>query len=362
MPDDLPRTLHSTIETYIREVEVDILNSRKLTALLEANGRIEMDMGGDEVKWPVQYRRHKPKGWADGDTETFEPKDRFKTAKLDWRGYTIGDMVTKKQRLMNKGVNAIIDIWSRVTDDLMDDMREDFGDELLIDGGLTANYKRLCGIETFMADDGSVAATDLVAFPDDTYAGIKTKRAAYGGTWTTGTYPDGHGDAHYDFYSPILVNYTSSNWIDSSNDTWAKTALLAMRAGILWSRKRKSRQGMLNMIMLEQKMYREFLALLDPKEKLEVRRGEPRGLVALGFDDVVNFDGVDVTWEYGMPSDTGYGFNINHMGLWSLQEGLFVPEGPDYDLATKKWQFSVDMMGQAWFRPRYFVKFFKYAT
>lgn len=361
MPDDLPRTIHTTIETYIREVEVDILNSRKLTALLEANGRFEYGMGGDEVKWPVQYRRHKPTGYADGDTESFEPKDRHKTAKLDWRGYTIGDSVTKKQRLMNKSVNAIIDVYANVVDWLMDDMREDFGDELLIDGYAAANYKRLCGIESFMGVD-TPGATALVAQPNDTYAGISTVRGTYGGTWTTGTWPSGHGDAHNDFFSFIPVNVTSSNWISASDDTWAKTCVLALRRGILWSRKRKAREGMLNMVMLEQDYYYDFLAKLEPKEQIRITRGEPRGLIALGFGDVINFEGVDITWEYGMPATTGYGFNINHMGVWSLQDQLFVPEGPDYDIATKKWRFSVDMMGQAWFRPRYFVKWYPYAT
>jgi len=360
MADDLPRTIHSTIETHIREVEVDILNSRKLTALLEANGRFEYGLGGDEIKWPIQYRRYKPVGYADGDTESFQPTDRFKTAKLDWRGYTIGDSVTKKQRLMNKSVNAIIDIWSRVADDLMDDMREDFGDELLIDGYSAANYKRLCGIESFFGTDGATVVGDLVAAPSDTYATLSTALANYGGEWT-GTWPSGTGDAHYDFYSPVNLNWGSSGWVDAAHCTWADTCLSCLRRGILWSRKRKSKEGMLNMILLNEDMYFDFLEALSPKERILVSRGQPNGLVALGFEDVVNWDGVDVTSEYSMPADTGYGFNVNHMGVRSLQDQLFVPEGPDYDIASKKWRFSVDMMGQAYFRPRFFTKWYNHA-
>ena len=47
---DFSRVVNTTIETYLREVEVDILRNRKLLAMLEAQGRISTGWGGDEVK------------------------------------------------------------------------------------------------------------------------------------------------------------------------------------------------------------------------------------------------------------------------------------------------------------------------
>jgi hypothetical protein len=54
---------------------------------------------------------------------------------------------------------------------------------------------------------------------------------------------------------------------------------------------------------------------------------------------VINQDGVDVTWEYGITPDTGYGFNCDMMELRSQQAQVFVPEGPDFDMASNAWRF-----------------------
>jgi hypothetical protein len=40
------------------------------------------------------------------------------------------------------------------------------------------------------------------------------------------------------------------------------------------------------------------------------------------------------------------------MELRSMQGQLFVPEGPDYDVASKSWRFSIDFFGNLVFNPR----------
>jgi hypothetical protein len=79
---------------------------------------------------------------------------------------------------------------------------------------------------------------------------------------------------------------------------------------------------------LNDELYRQFLEELDDSERLIVKRGDGQGLYALGFTDVVNFDGVDVTYEYGIPSGLGYGWSAwTTLELCSLQGQLFVPRG-----------------------------------
>jgi hypothetical protein len=182
-----------------------------------------------------------------------------------------------------------------------------------------------------------------------------------GGTWT-GTWPAGTGPAHYDYFSPIMVKWDSQTWVDSSHTTWADTCINALRQGILWSRRNKSADGLLDMVMCDSALYYGLLTAIGAKESIQVQRGQKSALVALGFNDVVNLDGVDITWEYGMTANKALGFNVNHMGLRSLQSQLFVPEGPDYDFASKQYRFSVDHFGNAWFRPRYFVEWYNYST
>jgi len=357
---DFSRVVNTTIETYLREVEVDILRNRKLLAMLEAQGRISTGWGGDEVKWPIRYKRAIPSGFDMGDTQSFSQKDRWKTGVLPWRGYAVGDSITKKERLQNKGINAIVEVFTEMTDNLLDDMRENFCDELYIDGNATGNSKRIHGIESFMGDDSGAAAGTKYVTPDDDYAGISTAPGDYGGSWT-GTWPSGSGSAHYDFYSPTLINWSSTAWVGSGSTTFDLTGEKALRQGIIWAQRNKSANGRLNMILMDADMYAALLALYAAKERINVQRGEGTSLVSLGFTDVINFEGTEVTWEYGVPANTGYGFNVQQMGLRSLQDQMFVAEGPDYDIASKSWRFSVDFFGNAWFRPRYFARWENYA-
>jgi len=45
------------------------------------------------------------------------------------------------------------------------------------------------------------------------------------------------------------------------------------------------------------------------------------------------------------------------MELRSQQAQIFVPEGPDQDIASKSWRFSVDFFGNAVFNPKFFSNF-----
>jgi hypothetical protein len=88
-----------------------------------------------------------------------------------------------------------------------------------------------------------------------------------------------------------------------------------------------------------------------------VTRGEDLGLWKLGFKDVINFEGADHTYEYGVPTGISYGICTEEMELCSLQSQLFVPEGPDFDPATQTWRFSIDFFGNMRFKsPRNFFK------
>jgi len=105
-------------------------------------------------------------------------------------------------------------------------------------------------------------------------------------------------------------------------------------------------------------MYRTYLALMRTKERILVERSaEKSPLIALGFSDVINQDGVDITTEFGIPNGVGYGFNVDMMELRSQQAQIFVPEGPDQDIASKSWRFSVDFFGNMTFNPKFQIKF-----
>ncbi len=356
------RIVNTTIHQFVREVEVNILRNRKLLAMAKEKGRITFNHSGDLVDWKVRYKRAPMQGYADADTLTFSRRDRWKTAQLDWRGYAATDSMTKLERLKNKNTEAIVKIYSEIASNLMDDLDDQFGDEFYIDGNAAGNQKRIHGFESFLADSG-IATNGNVNQPSSTYAGLSTALGNYGGSWSLNganiNWPTGTGDAHYDFFSPLIVDYTDSTagaW-SAATKTWPNTCIEALRYGIVKGKKNKTKKGMLDLILLNDELYRQFLAQYEGDQRLVVERGDKKdGMYALGFTDVQNFDGVDITYEYGVPTALGYGIPFEQMEIMSLQGQMFAPEGPDFDIASQSYRFSIDFFGNQRCNPRYFLK------
>jgi hypothetical protein len=352
------RIVNTTIHEFIRDVEVNIMRNRKLLALMKSRGRITFNHAGDLMDWKVQYKRSPMQGYADTDTLTFSRRDRWKTAQLEWRGYAATDSMTKMEKLKNKSTEAIVKIYSQIATNLMDDVDDQFGDELYINGAAAGNGKRIHGIESFMGTTGA-SPNGFVGLPSQSYAGLNTDLGSYGGSWTTSggntTWPTGTGDAHYDFWAPMIVDYTNASWT-AATKTWANTCREALRYGLVKGRKNKSKKGRIDLVLLNDELYRLFEGQIETNERTLVHRGDKMGLLELGFEDMINFEGAEITYEYGVPANLGYGWALEQMELCNLQAQMFVPEGPDFDIASQSWRFSIDFFGNARFNPRYFLK------
>lgn len=371
------RIANTTINEYLRGEEVEVMRNRKILALLQDRGRVTFNHDGQLIDWKIRYRRAPMTGFIDGDTLTFSRQNRWKTAQLDWRGYSMTDQMTTFEKEKNKGDAAIVKVWSEMAKLLTDDLTDQFGDEPYVDGNAAGNTKRFHGIESFMGT--SAAGTKQpIGLPNSTYAGVVCTLGNYGGVWSStgtttnapaGDWPTGTGDAHFDFWSPLVVNYTSSISTDTaasgagtigwqaSTKTWPNTCLEATRYGIINSQKNKSKSGQLDLIAQETEMYRWFKDKAQVEEQLFVTRGDDQGLYKLGFKDVINFDGIDITSEYGIPRYTAYGWNIDSVELCSLLDVLMKSRGPDYDIAADAWRFAVFIMGNFKFNHlRQFVK------
>lgn len=358
---DWSRLLNTTIPMYLREVEVNILKNRKLLALMQQKGRIRMNCSGTLVDWKVKFKRAPLTSFADGDIVSFARRDRYKTAQLPWRAYNLTDMISDMEILQNKNEEAIVKDYQEMVTNLVEDIDDEFGSELYIDGNAAGNSRKIHGLESFFATNG--AASPGYMLPGDSYANLNTAPGSYGGQWN-GVWPVGSGDAHYEFFSPVIIDYTCSNaaaW-SSATKTWQNTCNEALRAGIMTSQKTKSKTGMLDLILLENELFRQFKNAQDSRQQLQIHRNEAVGLVALGFTDVVNWDGVDITTEYGMPSGIGYGFNTSQMELMSLQSQLFMSKGPYYDEDTQANKFAINYYGNARFNPKFFLKLGAFGT
>lgn len=372
------REVATTIADYGKGAEAELVGKRLLLKALKSKGRIVYGCGGvggsgdaGDFTWQVPYRQAQLRTGEMENGMTPTRQDRFKRVGLSYIDYTMSDFMTKKEKLRNQGRAQIIDYFKQMSTRLFDDCGQQFSKELYIDSSATGNSLRLSGIETMMAINGtmdlsattavsrSANAADVAGYPSDTYAGLSTILGNTGGSWTVGTaginyqWPAGRGDMQFDFFSPIIVNYTSSAWAGTAN-TWAYNAEKATRYLATHMGKYQSDRNPLQTIMLERDLYRQFLDLYAGKERILIT--DSNKLRALGFDGV-SMEGVEVSWELDVPGGVGYGWDVDNMELRSCQDTLFYTEGPWWERIQRAYVTAVDFCGQLKFNsPRFFGK------
>lgn len=274
------------------------------------------------------------------------------------------DMVTKKEKLMNRGKPALIKYVSEMVEQMSDDFTDRFHKQIYIDGDATGNSKKIHGFDSFTT--ASQQTGNFVATPNDSFGGLTTNLGNYGGSWT-GTWPVGTGDTEYDFWAPVIADYTNTAWA-ASTKTWVNTCHEVLRFVIIKCKRNDTMKGALDCFFLDGELFRQWEALLDTKERVMVAPGAAGSkptLRNLGFGDVQDFEGTEITWEFGVPTDSsgnpqGYAMNVDEMELCSLQDRLFVPEGPFYDEASLSDRFAIHMFGNMKWNPRYFGKVAQY--
>lgn len=370
MPEPWVGILETTTDEYIRDVEDAIMREYKFLALIQSRGNVTFNHSGKQMNWKVKFRRAKPRGYADLDVQTYPRFNRHKEAKLGWRAYSLAESISKFDRLQNRGVEAIVNIVGEKVTSMSDDMQVFFGEELYKDGDAAGNEKIIHGLESMFGFSG-VSTKQPIAFPSDSYAGIQTDLGYYAGQWDLSAglhiWPSGRGDVEFDFFSPLLVDYTNTFWT-ATTKSWAETCSEAMRYAIIKGRKNRSRSGMVDAVFLTDELFRLWVEFQSRKERLVITQGSQSGdrsgktLTSLGYGDTFNFEGAEITWEYGMPANTGYGLNADYIELCSMQPRLFQPNGPYENEVDKSLRYDIDFFGNLRFdSPKFFFKLFNYS-
>ena len=345
-PVAFARTSATTLAKHITEVEEAMSRNFAMGALLEAAGRNTFNNGGEGFDWPVQYRHHNIEGNTGETQRNFARRNLWKTASLEFRGYQVTDSMYYREFLSNRGPEGIVKVFDQFVDRLKQSITHHLGTEYYVDGSAAGNEQSWHGFESMFALNGTLNiatgaqrtanAADKVGWSNDTYAALITNLGNYGGDNESGQYwPEGLADSEYDFWTPLVVNTTSSGF-GGTADTWAKQGDEAMRYAIIHSQRNSSMTGQVTNIFLARDMYMELLNLLDDKEEVQVT--SEHSLRAFGFKNVLNFDGLEVTWEAGVPSGSGYGMNYNSV------ESLLRSEGPEYDIHSQAFNAVVSTL------------------
>lgn len=355
---------------YLKGAANQLIRKRLILKMLEGRGKITFNAGSHEQRYDVEYKEPPVEAYGDGGVINYAPRDLLKQASMDWRGYIATDMMTMKQKDMAKGDTVIVDRYKRIFPTLTKKLRNLLGLEYYIDGLATGNENRFCGLETF-AGEGTCAVGDIVAQPSDTYNGISTA-LAQSGNWSSDLvagsgqpnstiatdWPEGEGDPDYDYWAPKLVNWSSNAW-GTSVVTWEDNCERVLRRTMQWLRHTTGVDGSTLMGMLNGALFSGFKNHFAATTRVLEPHKEAHDL---GFPETLNFEGLGVASEYGVPVDTGFVLNVDEMEMLILGKELITPKGPDWDPNSGSWKFLIRTFGNFKFNPRYFAKVKNYAA
>lgn len=349
MSDAWLREATATIDEYFRNEEVNIMRNRLLPALIQDGGRVTYNHSGENMVWPIRYRRNRLQGFGDMDTITFSRENRHKRASLEYRGYSMGEFYSEFEKEKNKGPQALVQAIGNLAEMMADDAEESLATQFYIDGAATGNTKFFHGMESWLGSSG-VSSSAPIGTNNSTYAGLSTAVQAYGGSWS-GNWPVGTGDPEYDFWTPLVVDVSNgtaaaSGGFQNATATWTARCEEALGYGLAYNMKNAGKNNQIDLIVLNMDWYRQFKEKMRAYQQVMVMRNEKdSALVRLGFKQTINFDGYDVTTEYGMPAETGYGIPLNTLEVRSLKGRLINPEGPIRDVQTPGYRLLLLIMG-----------------
>lgn len=353
-----PRYLKGAADLTIRK--------RLLLSMMESRGLITLNCDSTEQKYDVEYKEPSVEAFSDGADITFQRRDYLKQATMDWRAYVTSDLMYEREKLQAKGDTVIVDRYKRIIPTLVKGARNKLGLELYIDGNASGNTTRFHGIESFMGS-GTTAAGDILAQPSDTYNGFSTAVHA-SGRWTADLttkpnstiaydWPEGEGSPDFDYWSPKLVNTSSTGW-GTGSTSWIDNCEKALRRTVNWLTNTTGADGSSLVCLMAGHMFSDFKELMSAKQRVLVPHKESEDL---GFPNTLNFEGLGLKDEFGIKTNTGYVFNVDQMELCCLSDELMVPDGPNWDPKTRAWLFSVCIYGNVKWFPKFFAKLYPYA-
>jgi hypothetical protein len=366
--DNIFRLVANTLPLYLKEVEDETIRNQKLPALLMK--QTKFNQRGRFPEWPVLYNKGNTITRSPGEAVDWQPVDRLKSFSLPWAQYINYDKYTDEEAWRNNGAAAIVKYYDEIPKYIASNLGQDYGINLYNNGNTAGQSNQLYGIETPMGVSGTTAITGTpVMDPAGTYAGFSTALAAYGGTDPSTPWPIAQVPPAYDFNSPLILDATSSLVKTASNYAWSNPTGFEQRNeeimsfAVTYSRRNvMGKEGMLSLFLFNDQWYHYFKMTNRAKEKIQVMRGEGETLVSMGFTDVMNFDGAEVTSEWSVPANTGYGLNLKQMTMLAERDRLFVANGPEWDPYSKSYLVDSRLMGQLCLRPRHMVKIANYAS
>ena len=363
---DWARAIGTTITNYLKTEEIATMRKFRVFAALEGSGNVLTNQSGRGFSWEVRFR-NQPVSGNNGETpRTFARQNLWKTARLDYRGYQVSDMILRREMLENRGQQALINVAGKMASRLQESMEQHLAKEVYCNGDLVGNELRFQGLDSMFGFDGTIniadgkkrataSADDPFCWAKDSYAGLSTELGAEAGSQLeTGSWPTAGCDPEYDYYSPVIVNYTSK-FFKGLTPTWNLQCVEAVREGIHQTKRNDSKESAIDLVMLDRRMFIDYMNRLDAKERVIVTK--QNGLKSYGFTDVFEQDGCEISTEYAVPTGCGYGLSIGNTYLHCMEGQLITAEGPYYSETNQAYRYIASVLANMRFvSPRNFFK------
>jgi hypothetical protein len=351
------RVIATTISEYTKKVIENTMAKYIFLAMLRKKGRIRKVRGGTDIKKVVKHKRAALSSITDLPSISFTPINRHQPIELPARGYKMVDAVTLWQKYMNAGPAAIINATTNLMTELLDDFEFKLGGKFYVDGYAQSPGVDWHGVESLGGVSVSAHADTRILAPSDTYAGYST---AFGtkGTWPTGTFPDGDGSTGYHFFSPLMPSYKDSGY-GGTTDDFKGTCLRVFRQAGIWQELRGHK---IDTWLGTGNAFGVVANVVEAKEQIRTERSKSNSLlINLGFGNIINFEGTDITYERGVPGTDGtrtvpfYGFTWDQIELFHWGPQLFMSMS-DFSIESLADRHLVWTMSNLYFNPQSVVK------
>lgn len=342
MPADLqPTTARiraTTLNKYVRR-QIELVYPRSpMLATLRAYKRISFNNSGKEIHWFPRFRRRElESGLGEQISVTFVATNTRLEARLPWRHYHMTERISRYERLVNKGPEALAKIVERVTDELLRDFEASFRRKLFVDGDATGSVD-IHGLETIGSDrtKGSAVSGSPAFGANGSYAGVSMALGALGGSWN-GNWPMGNGDAEYCAWTPMRIDTDSA--VFGTGASWSTN----------WQEELRFAKTYLQMVydlepkvvVMDPELLRQAADSLKSTYRLEVTAKSP--IVDIGIR-TLSFEGLELIADSACPSGVAYMFNPDYLELMCLTGQLW-ERTEDSDITTQTDLVRLDFDG-----------------
>ena len=108
---EFARLLKAATAKYLKGAANETIQNSILLSKMQKRGRIKYNQTGKTLDWRLKYKQRALNGREDMEHREFARKDLYKELTLPWRGYSMEDAISRKERLMCRGDEALIQIW-----------------------------------------------------------------------------------------------------------------------------------------------------------------------------------------------------------------------------------------------------------